>query len=86
VETKEGESEQYIENEGMSCYRCKTHLYSALNAVIGHTQENHSKFVQQQQQQHHHHQHQRQSYVSSVTVEETIRASDDQLHMGKIRQ
>ena len=49
VETKEGESEQYVRNEGMSCYSCKTHLYSALNAVIGHTQENHSIFAQQQQ-------------------------------------
>ena len=30
VNTSEGTSEQYLKNEGMSCYSCKSHLYSAL--------------------------------------------------------
>jgi len=40
VETNEGKNEQYIKNEGMSCYSCKTHLYSALNSVITHVKDN----------------------------------------------
>ena len=33
VMTTEGSSEEYLKNEGMSCYACKTHLYSALTEV-----------------------------------------------------
>lgn len=33
IETKEGLSEQYVSNEGMSCYSCKVHLYSGLKDV-----------------------------------------------------
>jgi uncharacterized protein len=33
VFTKEGTSEQYIQNEGMSCYSCKSHLYQALRDI-----------------------------------------------------
>eukprot|EP01035_Chromulina_nebulosa_P017382 gene17382-22930_t len=33
VETKESESSMYIANEGMSCYSCKSHLYTALNDI-----------------------------------------------------
>ena len=33
IETKEGSSEQYVSNEGMSCYSCKVHLYSGLKEV-----------------------------------------------------
>ena len=31
VATAEGTSEEYLKNDGMACYACKTHLYSALN-------------------------------------------------------
>lgn len=33
VHTKEGKNETYIENKGMSCYSCKTHLYTALKDI-----------------------------------------------------
>jgi hypothetical protein len=33
VPTREAEEVGYIENKGMSCFHCKTHLYSALEAV-----------------------------------------------------
>jgi uncharacterized protein (TIGR00268 family) len=33
VTTGEGTSEEYLKNEGMSCYACKSHLYSALTDV-----------------------------------------------------
>ncbi|CAN0561213.1 unnamed protein product [Ectocarpus sp. 12 AP-2014] len=33
VSTTEGSDPDYIANEGQSCFRCKTHLYSALEAV-----------------------------------------------------
>ena len=33
VMTTEGSSEEYLKNEGMSCYACKTHLYSALTEI-----------------------------------------------------
>ena len=33
VATGEGSSEEYLKNEGMSCYSCKSHLYSALTDV-----------------------------------------------------
>lgn len=33
VQTTEGSSGVYIKNEGLSCYSCKTHLYSALQDV-----------------------------------------------------
>lgn len=36
VRTAEGDNEVYIENQGMSCYSCKTHLYSALHQVYSH--------------------------------------------------
>lgn len=36
VLTKEGNAEEYLKNEGMSCYSCKTHLYSALRDVYSH--------------------------------------------------
>lgn len=33
VSTTEGSDPDYIANEGQSCFHCKTHLYSALEAV-----------------------------------------------------
>lgn len=33
VATTEGSDPDYIANEGQSCFHCKTHLYSALEAV-----------------------------------------------------
>ena len=33
VSTAEGSDPEYIANEGQSCFHCKTHLYSALEAV-----------------------------------------------------
>lgn len=33
VSTTEGSNPEYIANEGQSCFHCKTHLYSALEAV-----------------------------------------------------
>jgi len=33
-ETKEGGREQYLENNGMACYACKSELYSGLEGVI----------------------------------------------------
>ena len=36
VDTKEGTSDVYIENKGMSCYSCKTHLYTELNNIKAH--------------------------------------------------
>lgn len=41
VITKESSSKVYIENQGMSCYACKTHLYSAL-------QETYDAIIQQE--------------------------------------
>jgi pyridinium-3,5-biscarboxylic acid mononucleotide sulfurtransferase len=34
VKTNEGDKEEYIKNEGNSCYVCKTHLYTSLNQVV----------------------------------------------------
>jgi len=36
VETTEGKDENYIANQGASCFHCKTHLYTALNTVASH--------------------------------------------------
>lgn len=33
ITTAEGSDPDYIANEGQSCFHCKTHLYSALEAV-----------------------------------------------------
>ncbi|CAN0403022.1 unnamed protein product, partial [Ectocarpus sp. 8 AP-2014] len=33
ISTTEGSDPDYIANEGQSCFHCKTHLYSALEAV-----------------------------------------------------
>ncbi|CAM9748115.1 unnamed protein product, partial [Discosporangium mesarthrocarpum] len=33
VYTKEGSDPEYVANRGMSCFHCKTHLYSSLEAV-----------------------------------------------------
>ncbi|CAM9886701.1 unnamed protein product [Chrysoparadoxa australica] len=33
IDTDEGTNEQYVANEGKSCFHCKTHLYTALEAV-----------------------------------------------------
>jgi len=34
VSTKEGDEEQYVKNEGMACFSCKSSLYSSLLAVF----------------------------------------------------
>ncbi|GMH76183.1 hypothetical protein TrRE_jg5115 [Triparma retinervis] len=34
--TEEGENEEYVANAGMSCYHCKTALYTALSSVLHH--------------------------------------------------
>jgi PP-loop superfamily ATP-utilizing enzyme len=39
VVTTEGGDETYIANEGQACLACKTHLYSALEAVAGHASD-----------------------------------------------
>lgn len=33
VGTKEGTSPEYVANRGMSCFHCKTHLYTALHDI-----------------------------------------------------
>ena len=33
VRTNEGDDDEYVRNDGRACYACKTHLYSALEAV-----------------------------------------------------
>lgn len=43
VTTTEGSDETYIANEGQACLACKTHLYSALEAVAQHANDEHSK-------------------------------------------
>lgn len=62
VPTKEGTDEQYIANKGQACFICKSHLYSALEAV---TQTAHDMNYQQQQQQKNEQQHEQQHDAGS---------------------
>ena len=43
VHTDEGSNDVYIENAGQACFACKTHLYSSLEAVLNHTQQQHDQ-------------------------------------------
>ena len=36
VETREGQDEEYVANQGQACLACKTHLYSTLQAILRH--------------------------------------------------
>ena len=36
IHTNEGQDETYLANEGQACLACKTHLYSAMRAVVDH--------------------------------------------------
>ena len=40
IQTTEGEEEMYIQNAGQACLACKTNLYSSLNAVVDHVEQN----------------------------------------------
>lgn len=41
VATHEGEAPEYVANQGLSCFHCKTHLYTALQAVASEAQNAH---------------------------------------------
>jgi len=41
VETKEGADDVYLANAGQACLACKTHLYSSLQAVMDHVDDDH---------------------------------------------
>jgi uncharacterized protein len=45
VSTNEQSDPVYVENEGQSCWACKTHLYTALQAVSRHATEQHTKHM-----------------------------------------
>ena len=36
IQTQEGQDETYLANQGQACLACKTHLYSAMRAVVDH--------------------------------------------------
>jgi PP-loop superfamily ATP-utilizing enzyme len=65
VPTKEGTDEEYIANKGQACFVCKSHLYSALEAV---TQTAH--------EMNHQHQHMHQDDVSNAFIDTATNSSN----------
>ena len=80
ISTTEGNDPMYIQNTGNACLACKTHLYSALNAVVHHA----TQITQQQQQQLHTTNHTTSPSSSKVVVLFNGTNADDKLDSTRV--